>query len=62
MGIHQCPKCKTGIQKKSGCNHMTCSNCNAHICWKCFKLFNTEDECYTHLAKVCGGIIDPRPR
>lgn len=59
MGVRQCPKCKTGIIKNGGCNHMECRGCKAHICWKCFKIFATSKECYDHLARQCGGIFDP---
>ncbi|OQO12063.1 hypothetical protein B0A48_02702 [Cryoendolithus antarcticus] len=33
----QCPntKCGFSIQKKSGCDHMTCSRCKHEFCWEC---------------------------
>ncbi|KAJ3397492.1 E3 ubiquitin-protein ligase rnf14 [Lobulomyces angularis] len=35
-----CPSCKAAIQKSEGCNHMTCSKCNTHFCYRCGNLIN----------------------
>ncbi|KAI9768300.1 MAG: hypothetical protein M1839_004135 [Geoglossum umbratile] len=47
--VKPCPKCGTPIEKESGCNHMTCTVCQAHICWYCMKVFGSGGECYTHM-------------
>eukprot|EP00004_Rigifila_ramosa_P026485 TRINITY_DN8269_c0_g1_i2.p1 TRINITY_DN8269_c0_g1~~TRINITY_DN8269_c0_g1_i2.p1 ORF type:complete len:396 (+),score=81.60 TRINITY_DN8269_c0_g1_i2:91-1278(+) len=30
-----CPTCKTGVEKLSGCNRMTCLLCKTNFCWTC---------------------------
>ena len=35
LAISFCPKCKTKVEKASGCNHMTCYLCNFQWCWIC---------------------------
>ncbi|KAK4452505.1 hypothetical protein QBC34DRAFT_397735 [Podospora aff. communis PSN243] len=58
LGIKDCPKCKTSIEKTEGCNHMTCLGCGTHICWKCMGTFKTGDACYAHLTRAHGGAFD----
>ncbi|CAI5725594.1 unnamed protein product [Hyaloperonospora brassicae] len=41
----QCPGCGVGVQKVSGCNHMTCLN-GHQFCFLCTKQWKTCD-CYT---------------
>ncbi|KAI2465952.1 hypothetical protein F4781DRAFT_371532 [Annulohypoxylon bovei var. microspora] len=55
IGIKDCPKCKTPLEKIEGCNHMTC-RCGAHICWVCLKTFESSTPCYTHMNKEHNGI------
>ncbi|KND87306.1 putative uncharacterized protein, chloroplastic [Tolypocladium ophioglossoides CBS 100239] len=58
LGIKDCPKCKTAMEKTEGCNHMTCRGCGIHICWVCLAIFGIGSECYAHLNKVHRGIFD----
>ena len=51
LGIKECPKCKTAIEKTFGCDHMTCGGCQTHICWRCLAVFETGDACYDHMSK-----------
>lgn len=30
-----CPACHYPIEKSAGCNHMFCTRCTAHFCWRC---------------------------
>lgn len=50
--VRDCPKCKVGIEKNHGCNHMECTNCHAHICWFCMEVFKNGPDCYTHMQKA----------
>jgi len=54
LGIKECPKCKTAIEKLYGCDHMTCGGCGTHICWNCLAIFDTDRECYSHMSKAHG--------
>ncbi|KAF9483035.1 hypothetical protein BDN70DRAFT_789890, partial [Pholiota conissans] len=47
-GIRKCPQCSAPIQKNGGCDHMTCRQCEAHICWICMGLF-PKDEISIHM-------------
>ncbi|KAH0497125.1 hypothetical protein TgHK011_004456 [Trichoderma gracile] len=58
LGIKDCPKCKTPLEKISGCNHMTCIACKTHICWVCLMTFPESNDVYEHMRKLHGGHID----
>jgi hypothetical protein len=53
--VHDCPKCKTPIQKSEGCNHIMCAACKIHICWFCMELFEIADACYQHMEVTHAG-------
>eukprot|EP00934_Nitzschia_sp_Nitz4_P007557 Nitzschia sp. Nitz4//scaffold247_size31676//23943//25415//NITZ4_007932-RA/size31676-processed-gene-0.21-mRNA-1//-1//CDS//3329543961//7547//frame0 len=36
-GWKRCPMCRTMIELRSGCNHITCSSCRHEFCFKCLK-------------------------
>ncbi|KAI9668490.1 MAG: hypothetical protein M1829_005368 [Trizodia sp. TS-e1964] len=57
LGIKDCPRCKTSMEKIDGCNHMTCRGCQAHLCWVCLETFSTSQLCYAHLNMKHGGTI-----
>lgn len=56
LGIKDCPKCTTPLEKIEGCNHMTCRGCGSHICWVCLEVFLTSPPCYDHMNAKHGGI------
>ncbi|KAI6374635.1 hypothetical protein MCOR25_003100 [Pyricularia grisea] len=58
LGVKDCPRCGTAIEKTEGCNHMTCLGCKCHICWKCLATFDTAGGCYHHLRERHGGVFD----
>ncbi|KAF5708098.1 hypothetical protein FMUND_10746 [Fusarium mundagurra] len=58
LGVKDCPKCTTSIQKAEGCNHMTCTVCGMHICWVCLATFTEGNDCYTHMWRLHGGIYN----
>lgn len=42
-----CPYCSIPCQKSSGCNHMTCAQCQTHFCYLCSAWLNP-DHVYAH--------------
>jgi hypothetical protein len=51
-----CPSCHVPIERSEGCNHMTCTRCNTHICWVCLKTFHKGHGIYDHMRQEHGGI------
>ncbi|RSL54914.1 hypothetical protein CEP54_009614 [Fusarium duplospermum] len=60
IGIKDCPKCKTPLEKISGCNHVTCVGCKAHMCWVCMMIFDSGELVYAHMGKMHGSHVDWR--
>lgn len=42
--VRRCPSCNTGVEKKGGCDHITCNKsaggCGAEWCWLCLADYN----------------------
>ncbi|CAA0383916.1 unnamed protein product [Arabidopsis thaliana] len=56
-----CPKCSKPIQKRDGCNLMTCK-CGQHFCWLCGQATG-RDHTYTSIAgHSCGRYKDEKVR
>ncbi|GFW60867.1 probable pre-mRNA-splicing factor ATP-dependent RNA helicase mog-1 [Trichonephila clavipes] len=53
----QCPRCKTAIEKVSGCNRMKCSSCHGNFCWICLAAYPTEQQVYNHIDTSHGGML-----
>ncbi|KAH8921465.1 hypothetical protein BT69DRAFT_1351573 [Atractiella rhizophila] len=45
----KCPACLSAIQKSVGCNHMTCSKCSKHYCYRCGTSLKPENP-YAHFS------------
>lgn len=60
VGIKDCPECKTPLEKISGCNHITCVGCKAHMCWVCMMTFPSGELVYDHMDKMHGGHVEWR--
>lgn len=54
--VKSCPGCKVPIERSEGCNHMTCTRCQTHICWECMATFPKGDGIYNHMRIQHGGI------
>ena len=56
-GMKKCPQCRVRIEKSEGSNHMECSRCHTHFCWRCMGIF-TSASIYQHMISAHGGIHD----
>lgn len=54
--VKSCPGCKAPIERSEGCNHMTCTRCQTHICWECLATFPRGQGIYDHMRIQHGGI------
>mmetsp|Transcript_80244 Transcript_80244/g.227229 ORF Transcript_80244/g.227229 Transcript_80244/m.227229 type:complete len:680 (-) Transcript_80244:79-2118(-) len=46
-----CPSCHAIIQRSEGCNHMICSNCRTHFCYRCGKTLDPVTP-YSHFSST----------
>ncbi|GJE86431.1 RING finger protein [Phanerochaete sordida] len=54
--VKNCPACKIPIERISGCNHVACTSCKAHICWVCLSTYKESGQVYEHMHNEHGGI------
>ncbi|CAL9248361.1 unnamed protein product [Arabidopsis halleri] len=56
-----CPKCSKPIQKRDGCNHMTCK-CGQFFCWLCGQATGAEHGFRSIAGHSCGRYKDEKVR
>ncbi|KAF8203302.1 hypothetical protein BJ912DRAFT_943537 [Pholiota molesta] len=44
-----CPGCQSHVQKSEGCNHMTCTRCMHHFCYRCGAQLDAKNP-YAHFS------------
>ncbi|KAJ7669045.1 hypothetical protein B0H17DRAFT_217576 [Mycena rosella] len=54
--VKNCPGCAIPIERDEGCNHVTCIQCQTHICWVCLQTFPKGEGIYGHMRAEHGGI------
>ena len=54
----KCPDCIANIERTSGCNKMSCYNCNVNFCLLCRKKITTTDP-YSHFraGSTCTNLL-----
>ncbi|TFK41548.1 hypothetical protein BDQ12DRAFT_599545 [Crucibulum laeve] len=53
--VKNCPSCQVPIERAEGCNHMTCTRCQTHICWVCMETFPGGEGIYGHMRSEHGS-------
>lgn len=54
--VKNCPGCAIAIERDEGCHHVTCVQCQTHICWVCLQTFPKGEGIYAHMRTEHGGI------
>ncbi|KAJ7484652.1 hypothetical protein FB451DRAFT_1233060 [Mycena latifolia] len=54
--VKNCPGCAIPIERDEGCHHVTCIQCQSHICWVCLQTFPKGEGIYGHMRAEHGGI------
>ncbi|KAJ7770618.1 hypothetical protein B0H16DRAFT_218276 [Mycena metata] len=54
--VKNCPGCAIPIERDEGCHHVTCIQCQTHICWVCLQTFPKGEGIYKHMREEHGGI------
>ncbi|KAJ6590500.1 hypothetical protein DFH09DRAFT_975845 [Mycena vulgaris] len=54
--VKNCPGCAIPIERDEGCHHVTCIQCQTHICWVCLQTFPKGEGIYGHMRTEHGGI------
>lgn len=57
-GAKECPRCRGLIEKREGCNNMTCGYCKQDFCFVCLAAFDSHAEVYDHLSRKHDGFYD----
>lgn len=49
--IKTCPSCGCITERIDGCPHIHCTQCNAHWCWECRRVFPRIELVYSHIRR-----------
>ncbi|XP_022239186.1 E3 ubiquitin-protein ligase RNF14-like isoform X2 [Limulus polyphemus] len=53
----KCPHCNTSIEKRDGCNKMTCWKCSTYFCWLCMSRLSSTSP-YLHFNDLTSPCFD----